>query len=100
MLDVGNNVSGGWDGHLATAIADWNASSVLELTLVPGQAKGNCKGTDGRVEVCSNAYGFNGWLGIAQRLFDWTGGSVALTNPEMAELYYVVPDGVSVEIRA
>lgn len=65
-LEVGNNVSGAWGGHLEAAVADWDESSVLDLTVAAGQAKGNCKGTNGRMEVCAKAYGFNGWLGVAQ----------------------------------
>jgi murein L,D-transpeptidase YafK len=40
-----------------------------------------------------------GWIGSFQRLTDWTAGCVALTNPEIEELWRVVPDGTSVEIR-
>ncbi len=53
----------------------------------------------GHILIQGPGEGF-GWLGIAQRFLDWTGGSIALTNPEMAELYYVIPDGAPVEIRA
>jgi len=65
-LNVGYNVSSTWTGHLNTAIDDWNQSSVLFLNPSVGQAKGNCKATSGRIEVCANEYGFNGWLGLAQ----------------------------------
>ncbi|MGH9256432.1 MAG: hypothetical protein ACRD3C_17880 [Vicinamibacterales bacterium] len=67
-LKVGDNVSSVWDGHLDTAIADWNGSSVLALTKeTGGVAKArNCRPTVGRIEVCSYRYGQNGWLGIAQ----------------------------------
>lgn len=41
-----------------------------------------------------------GWLGIAQRKLDWTQGCIALTNPEIEELWRVVPDGTSIEIKA
>ncbi|MGI9081906.1 MAG: hypothetical protein ACR2FZ_06460, partial [Thermoleophilaceae bacterium] len=68
-LQVGDNVSdtvsGLWDAHLDTAITDWNASpSVMGLTEVPGGTTGRrCRATLGRIEVCSAAYGKNGWLG-------------------------------------
>jgi hypothetical protein len=64
-LKVGDNVSSTWDSYLTTAISDWDASSVLALTPVAGQAKGRCRPTAGRIEVCNNTYGNNGWLGLA-----------------------------------
>ncbi len=65
-LKVGDNLTGDWPGHLAQASADWNQSTVLQTTIVPGQARNKrCRPTSGRVEVCNGGYGFNGWLGIA-----------------------------------
>lgn len=65
-LKLGDNVGSQWDASLATASSDWTASSVLDTTVVAGQAKGrNCRPTSGRVEVCAGSYGANGWLGIA-----------------------------------
>jgi hypothetical protein len=66
-LKIGDNVSSAWDTYLITTINDWSASSVLNMTRVAGQsAKRNCRPTTGRVEVCNDTYGNNGWLGIAQ----------------------------------
>lgn len=65
-LNVGDNVSSGWDAYLDGAIADWNPSTVLELTEVVGQGLKNCRPTAGRIEVCNKKYGSNGWLGLAQ----------------------------------
>jgi hypothetical protein len=45
---------------------------VLDTTVVAGGAKGKCRPTSGRVEVCNGAYGSNGWLGLAQI---WISGS-------------------------
>jgi hypothetical protein len=40
---------------------------VLDAPVVAGSAKGkNCRGVDGTIQVCNAAYGFNGWLGLAQ----------------------------------
>ncbi|MEK7628272.1 MAG: hypothetical protein AAB421_02545 [Patescibacteria group bacterium] len=67
-VKLGDNVSGVWDGVLATASTDWTASSVLDTTIVAGGTVRNpkaCKATPGRGEVCNAKYGFNGWLGIA-----------------------------------
>jgi hypothetical protein len=66
-LNVGDNVSSTWDGHLDVALSDWNQSTVLDLTKVAGGAPHkNCRATSGRIEVCNSRYGNNGWLGIAQ----------------------------------
>lgn len=72
-LQLGDNVSGTWDSYLGTTSSDWSLSSVLDTTKVTGGTKPrNCKPTSGRVEVCSERYGFNGWLGVAQI---WVSGS-------------------------
>jgi hypothetical protein len=78
-LDLGDNVSPIWDGHLATASADWSQSSVLDTYVVAGKAKSlqNCRPPAGRVEVCNSAYGNNGWLGIAQI---WISDGVHITQ--------------------
>jgi len=66
-LNVGDNVGSGWDTYLNEAVADWNVSSVIELTKVAGGTSGStCAPTSGRIEACNAAYGNTGWLGIAQ----------------------------------
>jgi len=66
-LKLGDNVSSTWDSYLATTSSDWTASSVLNTTIVAGSTTGRrCKPTAGRVEVCNEKYGNNGWLGLAQ----------------------------------
>ena len=40
-----------------------------------------------------------GWVGKTHRLVDWTVGCIAVTNPEIEELYRIVPDGTRIEIR-
>lgn len=76
-LKVGDNVSSAWDSILATTSSDWSASTVLDTTIVTGASKGNCRPTNGRVEVCNKAYGNNGWLGIAQI---WINGAGHITQ--------------------
>lgn len=39
------------------------------------------------------------WVGSFHRLVDWTDGCIALTDPEIAEIWSLVPDGTPVEIR-
>lgn len=65
-VQLGDNMTGSWDPLLSRASSDWSRSNVLDTTVVPGQARGKCRPTAGRVEVCNGAYGFNGWLGLAQ----------------------------------
>lgn len=69
-LKLGDNVSSLWDAYLRGASLDWNTptastSPVLTTAVVSGNAGRNCRPTAGRVEVCNNRYGSNGWLGIA-----------------------------------
>jgi hypothetical protein len=66
-LDAGDNVGSAWDSYLTGALADWNVSTVLNLTKVGGGTTGTaCQPTLGRIEVCNAAYGTTGWLGVAQ----------------------------------
>ena len=66
-LKLGDNVSLAWDSYLATTASDWSVSDVLDTVVDFGKTKPRvCKATAGRVEVCSERYGFNGWLGVAQ----------------------------------
>jgi len=72
-LNLGDNVSATWDAYLGEARTDWSNSSVLNTQLVTGSTSPKrCRPTRGRVEVCSERYGFNGWLGLAQV---WVTGS-------------------------
>lgn len=77
-LKLGNNTSGSWTTHLATASSDWSQSSVLDTGVVAGLTKPKaCRPTSGRVEVCSANYGNTGWLGLAQI---WVSGGVHITQ--------------------
>jgi murein L,D-transpeptidase YafK len=40
------------------------------------------------------------WVGSLHRAMDWTAGCIAVTNPEIEEIYRLVPVGTPVEIRA
>lgn len=72
-LKLGDNVSSGWDASLSLASNDWSQSNVLDTSVVAGGTNPkNCRAVSGRVEVCNNKYGNNGWLGIASI---WTSGS-------------------------
>jgi len=78
-LKLGDNVTSTWDAYLNEASNDWTQSSVMNTTVVAGQA-GNprrCRATNGRVEVCNAAYGQTGWLGVAQI---WITGGTHITQ--------------------
>src|SRR5829696_7397707 len=63
-LKLGDNVTSTWDSVLRTTSTDWSKSTVLDTTIVAGQANPrNCRATSGRVEVCNSAYGQTTWLG-------------------------------------
>ncbi|MFI6012147.1 hypothetical protein ACIBAG_25590 [Streptomyces sp. NPDC051243] len=73
-LKLGDNLSSTWKSYLSTASTDWSKSNVLDTTVVAGQSSARrCAATSGRVEVCNNTYGNNGWLGIAS--ISVTGGT-------------------------
>jgi hypothetical protein len=86
-LQIGDNVSAAWDSVLNTTIADWSASSVLNMVKVAGGANPkNCRPTAGRVEVCNSTYGNNGWLGIAQI---WaSGGHITQGVTKLNDTYF------------
>jgi len=66
-LQVVDSVTPAWDSSFDTTIVDWSKSSVLNLFEQAGTTpKGKtCKAISGRVNVCNNTYGNNGWLGVA-----------------------------------
>ncbi len=60
------------------------------------QKQGVSPGSDIMVHGIRNGLG---WIGRAQRALDWTAGCIAVTNPEIEELFAAVPDGAVIEIR-
>src|SRR5207245_8990157 len=77
-VKLGDNVSGPWDGMIATASSDWSQSNVLDTTIVAGGTKPrNCRPTSGQDEICNANYGNTGWLGVAQI---WITGGVHITQ--------------------
>ena len=86
-LKAGNNVAPTWEPYLDQAIADWSASSVLDVVKVAGGTKAKaCRPTNGRIEVCSSSYGNTGWLGIAQI---WLSGEhIAQAITKLNDFYF------------
>jgi len=67
-MPIGDNVDSRWEPYLATAIEDWNKSTVIAA---PAYSTGftsprRCAPVANRIEVCNAKYGQTGWLGIAQ----------------------------------
>ena len=89
-VQVGDNVSGAWDSVLQTTASDWSQSTVLDMAIVAGgSSKRNCRPTSGRVEVCNDTYGNNGWLGIAQV---WVSGShITQGTVKLNDTYFNTP---------
>lgn len=85
-LEVRANVSEAWRPIVAGAAADWDkpydtlkslypdkdeaywaSLNIIDPVVTAGAPSGKtCKPTAGRINVCNSAYGYNGWLGIAQ----------------------------------
>jgi len=90
-IQVGDNVSSAWDGFLFGAVGDWNVSDVLTVTEVAGGTNPrNCRPTTGRVEVCSAAYGFTGWLGVAQ-IWISDGEHITQATTKLNDTYFADP---------
>ena len=86
-LQVGDNVNSAWDAYLNEAIADWNVSSVVQLTKVAGgTAPKSCRPTAGRIEACNASYGNTGWLGIAQIWL--SGGHISQAITKLNDTYF------------
>jgi hypothetical protein len=89
-IKVGDNVSSAWDSYLRTAASDWSADTAgnpLNATVVAGAHKGKCGSISGRVEVCTGAYGNNGWLGLAQ-IWVSSGGHITRGTAKMNDTYF------------
>jgi hypothetical protein len=86
-VNLGNNVSSGWNSFLGTASSDWSASSVLDSPVVAGRTNSSCQPTSGRVEVCNGAYGTTGWLGVAQ-IWTTRGKHIAAGTVKVNDTYF------------
>ncbi len=85
-LKVGDNVSAVWDGHLITANADWNATTVMDIGSVAGTTNKRCAMVSGTVQVCNGTYGNNGWLGLAT--INLSGSHITQGSAKMNDTYF------------
>jgi hypothetical protein len=88
-LGIGDNMTSDWTSYLSTAVGDWNASPVLDLGIVDGAAKGRCNAKEGKIEVCNDSYGFNGWLGVAT--ISVSGDHITSGSAKMNDSYFTHP---------
>jgi len=75
-IDIIDNTADHWPGHLSLAIGDWDSGTTFSgagwtdadaVTITPSSGSNTaCDPVSGNVQVCNDAYGENGWLGIAQ----------------------------------
>jgi len=63
---------------------------------VAAAKRGVAPGGDIMIHGLRNGLGF---IGRLHRRLDWTAGCIAVTNPEIEEIYRAVPDGTPVEIH-
>jgi murein L,D-transpeptidase YafK len=87
-IDAKNPAS---DFHLALHVSYPNAEDRVRAA-----ADGFRPGGDIEVHGIKNGLG---WIGRFQRWANWTNGCVALTNPEIEQVYKAVPVGTRIEIR-
>lgn len=75
-IKVIDSMTSDWDDNLDAAIADWNASSAMNVVEEAGDSsqktRKRCAAVTGKVRACNATYGNNGWLGLAQI---WASGS-------------------------
>lgn len=76
-LQVVDSVTNDWQFEFDTAISEWNASEVLNMTVTSAddgsRTRRQCRMVTGQVRVCNAAYGNNGWLGLATIGLDSSG---------------------------
>jgi murein L,D-transpeptidase YafK len=77
--------------HLALKVSYPSAADRLAA-----EKRGVSPGSDIMIHGLSNHLGF---IGRLQRCVDWTAGCIAVTNPEIEEIYRAAPDGTPIEIR-
>jgi len=78
-LQVVDSVTDDWQVEFETALWEWNKDefSVLNMSVSSAddskKVRRRCNATTGQMRVCNNAYGANGWLGLASINIDGNG---------------------------
>lgn len=88
-VQVKNSMSYQWQSSMKAAVVDWNKSPVVDFALKAQKRSRSCFGVNGMVEVCNDAYGSNGWLGIAEI---WVNGDhITKGTVKLNDTYYNTP---------
>jgi hypothetical protein len=90
-LKLVDSVTSTWDSYLSTASTDWSVSDKLNTTIVAGDTgngtRKKCPAVLGKDRVCNAAYGFNGWLGLAQ-IWVYSDGHIAQGVAKLNDSYF------------
>jgi hypothetical protein len=96
-LQVIDSVTATWQSEYNTALAEWSASSVIDLVTSSAdetsRTRRQCRAVAGRMRVCHDSYGQNGWLGLATIGLDSNGHidrGTAKMNDSYAS-YWTIP---------
>ena len=77
-LQVTDSVTPLWDRELEDALAAWNGAAVVVNSITAaddaGKTRNRCQSITGKIRVCNNRYGFNGWAGLASINIQQVGG--------------------------
>lgn len=82
---VVDNTGGVWNGHVAMAVADWNASPHINSPLEYGN-NSSCSMVTGTIQVCNDDYGATGWLGIAT--ISLSSGTIVAGSTKLNDNYF------------
>ena len=82
------NLTGSWPDYASRVMTDWNASTVIESPWSFGaiSSRKRCTSTTGKIEVCNDTYGQNGWLGIAG--ISISGGHIVKGYTKLNDTYF------------
>jgi hypothetical protein len=82
------NLTSAWTPYADRVMADWNRSTVIESPWSFGaiSSRKQCTSTTGKIEVCNDAYGQRGWLGIAG--ISLSGGHIVKGYTKLNDTYY------------
>ena len=91
-----------WPALLSTAASEWSQSNSLNLVTSSfdnsSQARRKCSAVPGKIRVCNQAYGKNGWLGLASINLD-ANGHISQGTAKMNDSYASVYAGDPNEAR-
>jgi len=102
-LTVVNSTTSDWTPYVSDAMNDWSMSTKLNMVEEEGDKSANirrrCRAPKGKLRICNDTYGNNGWLGIAGISIDGSGhitkGYTKLNDtyfsPSYEDGYYYTP---------